>query len=96
MSVGAVRMLRGVGGAGIDISETSTHLFALLLLTGAGENESLLRGDHVEPSFPAVPPRHPWAGTCAFCTPLVIAPQEHLILLKGIQWILAINQPALL
>lgn len=96
MSVEAVRKLRGVKGVGEDISET-LHPLALLLLHRAGEKASPLRGDYGEPSFPAVLP-DTLGQVLVHFVPLVIAPQEYLslALLKGIQWMLVIDQPALL
>lgn len=57
--------------------------FPLLLLTGAGEDESALRSDDGEAGLPAIP-SDALGQVFTHLITLLLAPKKHLTLLKGI------------
>lgn len=74
--------VEGRQGAGEDILKT-LQPFPLLLLAGAGEDESPLRGDNREAGFPAVP-SDTLGQVLIDSIPLLVAPKKNLALFKGI------------
>lgn len=76
------KKVEGRQGAGENISKT-LQPFPLLLLTGAGEDESALRSDDGEASLPAIP-SDALGQVFIYLVPLLLAPEKHLTLLKGI------------
>lgn len=74
--------VEGCEGAGEDIPET-LQPFPLLLLAGAGEDESPLRGDDGEASFPAIP-SDALGQVFIYLVPLLVPPEKNLALLKGV------------
>lgn len=74
--------VEGCQGAGEDILET-LQPFPLLLLAGAGEDESPLRCDDGEAGFPAVP-SDALGQVFRHSVPLLLAPKKNLALFKGI------------